>query len=190
MTYAELKQQADERWQAKIGQNRTRIVLGESAPDYDMGGRRTKAALQDEIAKRTLDVSLERTGNFGMDWKCPLVIVIRPEKPAVWYGPVHADDVPRFVDEAVLGQHVNNAQALFVEADHAFEGITPLGELRWWRPQHRIIMGLWGKIDPEDVYDYIANGGYSALQRIVAGEISADQVIEELKTSGLAGRGG
>jgi NADH:ubiquinone oxidoreductase subunit F (NADH-binding)/(2Fe-2S) ferredoxin len=190
VSYAELKAEADRRWQAKVGQSRTRIVLGESAPDYDMGGRRTKTALQDEIAKRGLDVSLERTGNFGMDWKCPLVTVIRPGTSPVWYGPVHAPDIPRFLDEAVLGQKVNSDQALFVEADQAFEGIPPLKELRWWRPQHRIIMELWGKIDPEDIYDYIAHGGYETLHKVLAGEITPDQIIEELKTSGLTGRGG
>src|SRR5207248_8637216 len=113
LNYADMKSEADKRWAAKIGQQRTRIVMGESAPDYDMGGRRTKAALQQEIAKRSLDVSLERTGNFGMDWKCPLVTVIRPGTPAVWYGPVQDKDVPRFIDEAVLGQQVNNDLALF-----------------------------------------------------------------------------
>ena len=190
MTYAELKAEADKRWAAKQSQSRTRIVLNESAPDYDMGGRRTKAALQAEIAKRGLDVSLERTGNFGMDWKCPLVKVIRPGAPAVWYGPVLAADVPCFVDEAVLGQKVNNGKALFVEGDQAREGIVPLTELPWWRPQHRIIMELWGLIDPEDVYDYIANDGYGALHKVMSGEITPDQVIEELKASGLAGRGG
>ncbi|HLG71863.1 MAG TPA: NADH-ubiquinone oxidoreductase-F iron-sulfur binding region domain-containing protein [Chloroflexota bacterium] len=51
-------------------------------------------------------------------------------------------------------------------------------------------MALWGFIDPEDIYDYIANGGYSALQQVMSGEIAPDKVIEELKTSGLAGRGG
>jgi len=98
LTYAELKAEADRRWATKQALNKPRIILNESAPDYDMGGRRLKAALQDEIAKRGLDVSLERTGNFGMDWKCPLVRVIRPGSPAVWYGPVHAADVPRFLD--------------------------------------------------------------------------------------------
>src|SRR5205823_4578502 len=168
-------------WADKIGQQRTRIVMGESAPDYDMGGRRTKAALQEEIAKRSLDVSLERTGNFGMDWKCPLVTVIRPGTPAVWYGPVQDKDVPRFIDEAVLGQQVNNDLALFAEADSPFEGLTPLKELGWWKPQHRIVMELWGKIDPEDIFDYVANGGYGALQKLLAGELTREHVIEELK---------
>src|SRR5947209_11863885 len=98
-----------------------------------MGGRRLKGALQEEIAKRALDVSLERTGNFGMDWKCPLVSVIRPGSPAVWYGPVRAPDVQRFVDEAIEGKKVNNELALFTEAETAFEGVAPLKELGWWK---------------------------------------------------------
>ncbi len=189
-SYQELKAQADQRWQDKISQQRPRIILAESAPDYDMGGRRTKAAFQDEIARRGLDVCIERTGNFGMDWKAPLVTVVRPGAPAVWYGPVKAADVPRFLDEAVLGNRVNNGLGLFVDANEPYQGIPALQSLPWFSVQRRIIMELWGRIDPEDVFDYIAHGGYSALFKVLSGELPPERVIEELKTSGLAGRGG
>jgi NADH:ubiquinone oxidoreductase subunit F (NADH-binding)/(2Fe-2S) ferredoxin len=190
VTYRELRAQADQRWRDKTSQTRPRVILNESAPDYDMGGRKTKAAFLDEVAKRGLDVSIERTGNFGMDWKCPLVKVARPGQPAVWYGPVRAADVPRFLDEAVMGQKVNNGLALFTEGDQAIDGIALLKDLPWWQPQMRIIMEHWGQIDPEDIYDYIALGGYSALAKVISGETAKEKVIEELKASGLAGRGG
>ncbi len=190
MTFAELKAEADRRWQAKISQPRTRIILGESAPDYDMGGRRTKVAFQEEIAKRGLDVSLERTGNFGMDWKCPLVKVMKRGKVPVWYGPIHAADVPAFLDEVIVGDKVNTPQALFVESDVSYQGVTALKDLPWYAIQRRIVMEHWGLIDPEDVYDYIAVGGYEQLQRVLSGQMSPDQVIDELKKSALEGRGG
>lgn len=190
MTYQELKERADRQWAEKIGQNRIRIILSESAPDYDMGGRRTKAAFEAEISKRGLDVSLERTGNFGMDWKCPLVTVKKPGKPAVWYGPVLARDVAQFIDDVVVGSQVSTGLALFAESDTTYEGVPALKDVPWFSVQQRIIMEHWGHIDPENVYDYIANGGYVALQKIISGEITREQVIEELKTSGLIGRGG
>ncbi|HUZ78121.1 MAG TPA: NADH-ubiquinone oxidoreductase-F iron-sulfur binding region domain-containing protein [Chloroflexota bacterium] len=190
MTYAELKQQADARWQEKTRQRRTRVILGESAPDYDNGGRRMKVALEAEIARRALDVSLERTGNFGMDWKSPLVTVIKPGKVPVWYGPVLAEDVPAFVDEVIAGERVNTPLALFAESEVPYQDVQPLNTVPWFAVQQRVIMEHWGHLDPESIWDYIANGGYAPLQKVMSGAMTPEQVIEELKASGLTGRGG
>ncbi|MDE3078286.1 MAG: NADH-quinone oxidoreductase subunit F, partial [Chloroflexota bacterium] len=190
MNYQELKERADREWQAKVGQRRTRIILGESAPDYDNGGRNNRAAFEREIAARKLDVSLERTGNFGMDWKSPLVTVIKPGKVPVWYGPVRQADIPGFVDEVVVGDKVNAPAALFVESDQPYQGVPALKDVPWYAVQQRLIMEHWGRIDPESTWDYLANGGYTALQKVLSGGIAPEQVIEELKTSGLTGRGG
>ncbi|MHB8618473.1 MAG: NADH-quinone oxidoreductase subunit F, partial [Chloroflexota bacterium] len=190
MTYEDLKDQAVRQWEDRRGQRRTRIVLSESATDYDAGGKRTKAAFEREIASRGLDISLERTGNFGMDWKCPLVTVIKPGRVPVWYGPVTAADVPAFMDDVVVGTQVNIPLALFVESDQPYQGVTPLKDVPWYAVQHRIVMDLWGHIDPESIQDYIANGGYGALHKLLSGQITPEQVIDELKTSGLIGRGG
>ncbi|MCX7804710.1 MAG: NAD(P)H-dependent oxidoreductase subunit E, partial [Planctomycetota bacterium] len=76
------------------------------------------------------------------------------------------------------------------------DGAAPVGEARktaaeipFYAAQHRIALALNGVIDPTDINDYIAEGGYSALTRVLSG-MTPEQVIAEVEKSGLRGRGG
>ena len=118
---------------------------------------------------------LKRVGDRGL-FKDPLVDIITPELGRVTYEYVKLEDVPRIVDEHILqGKPVEKLQA-GKDYEQFFSG------------QMRIVLSNCGEIDPGDIDDYIAHGGYDALEKVLSME--PEKVIDEVEKSGLRGRGG
>ncbi len=143
--------------------------------------------LQQEIDAFGLneEISLTKVGDVGRHDALPLVIVY-PE--ATIYGPVKPDDVRFLVEEHLLkGRIAQELQASSKELTgkiawvHARKGTLPA--------EQRIVLQRAGIIDPENIEEYIVNDGYLALGKVLS-EITPKQLIEEIKNSGLRGRGG
>jgi len=141
---------------------------------------------RDEIEKQKLEekVDVRITGCHGFCEKGPLV-VIYPKK--ICYPRVKGKDVSRIVSETVLKDQVIE-ELLYVDPISG-EKITYEDDIPFYKKQTRTIFGSNGHIDPTSIEDYIAIGGYSALSKTLTG-MSPEAVIEEIKSSGLRGRGG
>lgn len=129
-------------------------------------------------------VSVSLTGCFGFCAQGPIVKV-HPDN--VFYVKVSADDAKEIVQEHLVKGNVVD-RLLYLEASenkkvHASEDIS------FYKQQMRIALHNCGYINPEKVEDYIANDGYLTLGKCIT-ELTPEQVIEEVKTSGLRGRGG
>jgi NADH-quinone oxidoreductase subunit F len=144
-----------------------------------------RAAFAKEIEKQHLEdkVELKATGCHGFCEKGPLV-VIYPE--GILYVQVKPQDVPEIVTQTANGKIVN--RLLFVDS---LNGETILHEERvpFYRHQYRLVLGSNSRIDPKNIEDYIALGGYSALAKALF-KMSPEEVIEQVKRSKLRGRGG
>ena len=129
------------------------------------------------------DVQVVKTGCFGFCEKGPIVKVIPDE---AFYVEVTPEDVTEMVEEhLVKGRIVERLQYKEEESkEHA-----RVDEISFYQKQFRVVLRNCGFINPESIEEYIARNGYKALERVLF-ELSADQVIEELKTAGLRGRGG
>ncbi|MHB0877021.1 MAG: NADH-quinone oxidoreductase subunit NuoF [Anaerolineae bacterium] len=163
-------------------QERTQILVGLGACGVAAGARRTMEELRRGIAERGLDVDLSISGCMGMCYREPLVEVRRPGTTSVVYMEVTADRVPRLLDEAVVAgtvieEWVGRSEALACPEDSFFA------------KQHRIVLRNCGIINPESIDDYLARGGYEALRKALT-TMTPAQVIDEVKASGLRGRGG
>ena len=97
-------------------------------------------------------------------------------------------DIPRdlalcqiSVWDPIVGEELNFGEE--------FEGIVPYASVPYFAPQRKIVLRGAGLVNPEDIDEYIAVGGYTALHRALTG-MSPEEVIEEVVTSGLRGRGG
>ena len=124
-----------------------------------------------ELRKRNLEkkIQLVRVSDLGI-YGAGLAVKIFPDNYI--YAPVREEDIPRIIDKSLL--------------DNKY--IRSLSYLQ--RPkQLRIALRNCGIVDPEDIDDYLARGGYQALAGVLR-EDSPEQVIAELKTSQLRGRGG
>jgi len=143
-------------------------------------------AFKDEIERREiqLDMELKETGCHGFCERGPLV-VIRPQK--IFYQRVKAEDVPEIISETVLKGNIIE-RSLYVDPA-TNEKIIYEPDVPFYKRQTRTIFGANGEIDPTEIEDYIAIGGYRALAKALF-QMSPEEVIEEIKTSGLRGRGG
>lgn len=141
-----------------------------------------KAEIKNAGLEDTVSVSL--TGCFGFCAQGPIVKV-HPNN--VFYVKVSADDAKEIVQEHLVKGNVVD-RLLYLEASenkkvHASEDIS------FYKQQMRIALHNCGYINPEKVEDYIANDGYLTLGTCIT-ELTPEQVIEEVKVSGLRGRGG
>jgi len=143
-------------------------------------------AFIDEIERRELQVTVElkETGCHGFCERGP-VVVIRPKR--IFYQRVKPEDVPEIISKTVLkGRIVDH---LLYEDPVTTEKVVHETDVPFYKRQTRTIFSANGEIDPTDIEDYIAIGGYSALSKVLF-EITPEGVIEEIKRSGLRGRGG
>jgi NADH-quinone oxidoreductase subunit F len=143
-------------------------------------------AFLDEIERRELQISVElkETGCHGFCERGP-VVVIRPKK--IFYQQVKPEDIPEIISETVLKGNIIE-RLLYVDPVTG-ERITYEPDVPFYKKQTRTIFGANGEIDPTNIEDYIAVGGYSALGRALS-QMSPQEIIEEVKKSGLRGRGG
>lgn len=133
----------------------------------------------------TDEISLTTITDTGRSDVAPLVVVY-PE--AVVYGPVRPEDVSRLVEEHLYKGRV--VEELIAPKRQLSGRIAWLNARKGSLPaEQRIVLQRAGKIDPENIEDYIMHEGYSALARALT-ELTPKEVIDEILNSGLQGRGG
>ena len=149
------------------------------------GSKSIVAAFQDEVKKQKLEskVDVKAIGCPGFCERGTLV-VIKPKD--IFYQRVRPKDVPEIISETIgKGNTVNR----LLYTDRATnEKITKEGDVPFYKKQMRLIIGNNGLIDPTIIEDYLAIGGYTALAKAL--KMSPESIIEEVKKSGLRGRGG
>ncbi len=113
------------------------------------------------------------------------IMVIKPE--GITYCKVSDKDIPDIVSETLIKGNI--IDSLLYEDPTTGKKITFEKDIPFYKAQNRIIFGQNGLIDPIQIEDYIAVGGYSALSKVLT-ELDPDRIINEIKDSGLRGRGG
>ncbi|MGQ9603221.1 MAG: NADH-quinone oxidoreductase subunit NuoF [bacterium] len=120
----------------------------------------------------------------GLCHKAPIVTV---QPGNVIYGGVKVNDVRRIVEHHIGANKI--VDDLLVKTQPSVDGISLLSEVDFFKKQTLIVMSRRGGIDPESIDDYIATDGYKALSKALF-QMKPEEVIEEIKQSGLRGRGG
>lgn len=150
------------------------------------GSKKVEAALRRELEERGLarEIKIVETGCHGFCEMGPLLIVY-PE--GVFYVRVQEEDVPELVEEHFYKGRI--VQRLLYREPLTEERIPGYEDIQFYRKQHRLVLSNCGHINPEVIEEYIANGGYEALGKALTA-MSPAEVVEEVKRSGLRGRGG
>src|SRR5574344_26776 len=138
-----------------------------------------------EILKRDgiENVKVIQTGCFGLCAKGPIV-VIRPDD--TFYALVTPNDAEEIVDIHIKQGKIVE-RLLCKDIDESI--VKKLDDLTFYKKQNRIALGNCGKIDPENIDEYIAFDGYKALEKCLF-EMNSQEVIDLVTASGLRGRGG
>ena len=171
---------------AALDPKETLITLCGGTGCTAFGSGEVQKAFADELRKRGLadQVRVKCTGCQGFCEQGPIVVIL-PEK--IFYPSVKAEDVAEIVDRTIIkGELVE--RLLYVDPTSG-KRISREPEVPFYSQQQRAVFHLNGILDPVDIEDYIAREGYSASAKAL-GQMSPDEVIEEILASGLRGRGG
>ncbi|WP_328597335.1 NADH-quinone oxidoreductase subunit NuoF [Heliobacterium mobile] len=149
------------------------------------GSRPLKEHLETELTARGLrqDVDIILTGCHGFCEQGPILIV---EPGKTFYCRVQTEDVDEIVEQHLLREE--RVDRLLYREPGSGEAVFAYPEIRFYALQKRIVLQNCGHINPEDIGEYVASQGYQGLRMALSMEQGA--VIEELKRSGLRGRGG
>lgn len=142
--------------------------------------------LKKQIARYNLKdkVKIIKTGCMGPCQYGPLMLVY-PE--GILYKELTPADIKEIVEEHFLKGRV--VEKFLFKSDITGEIIREKENLPFFQKQVKIVLKNCGAIDPENIEEYINNGGYEALEKALT-ELSPSQAIQEIKDSGLRGRGG
>ena len=150
-----------------------RFLLGYGSCGIASGAESVLTALEGVFAGTGYTV--EKVGCNGMCFAEPVVEVIKDNGESVLYGRLDADSAKTLGESAISGE-LTEQNRLSCEDMAFIEG------------QHRIVLSGCGKVNPESIDSYISMGGYTAFEKALG--MGADAIIEEIKQSGLRGRGG
>jgi NADH-quinone oxidoreductase subunit F len=150
------------------------------------GTAKVYRVLREEIEKHGMQdaVEIKLTGCHGFCEKGP-IMVIHPE--GIFYPQVKEDYISQIVEKTLKGGEI--VESLLFRDPVTKQKLTFEHDIPFYRLQKRIIFGNNGVIDPTSIEDYLAVGGYSALAQALF-DMSPEEIIDEIKGSGLRGRGG
>ena len=167
-------------------QYRTHLLVCAGTGCVAGGSFTIKDVLVKEINKRKLEneVAVISTGCNGFCERGPIVVV---QPDGVFYQRLKREDIPHLVEEHLIkGRPVR--ELMYVPPAEA-EPIPKMSDIGFFKHQRLIVLRNRGRIDPENIEEYIAFDGYRALEKVLS-SMKPDGIIREIKDSGLRGRGG
>ena len=191
--YAMLRARARQRWHRLAEGDKPWVRVGYGASGQAAGADAVYDALKSYGPDGTDEVNLSMVGALGLMYLEPVVDVVVPGLNRIFHVNVTPDMVPGIVAHYIDGR---DNQPLH-ESAYAYSGHYDgyVSDLPNWDqlPQNanqtKLLTANFGKIDPNDIFQYIAHDGYAALNKAVL-SMSPEDVLEDVKTSGLRGRGG
>ena len=156
-----------------------KVVVGQGSCGIATGAKKTSDEFQRIAAEKNLtNVVIDKTGCIGTCYLEPIVDVYNDEGALeARYVKCTTDKVERIVEEHLMG------------GKPVEEYVIPAEDEAFLSQQQRIVLRNCGQINPEKIEEYIATGGYEAARKVIT-SMTPDEVIEEIKVSGLRGRGG
>jgi len=145
-----------------------------------------QTALESELKKYDLqdEIQVVLTGCNGFCSNGP-ILVVQPD--GIFYQMLKVEDIPHLVEEHFLkGRPIE--KLMYIPPDKK-SPVPKLSDIGFFKKQQLVVLSNRGLIDPENIDEYIAKDGYKALAKVIT-SMNPDEIIEEIKESGLRGRGG
>jgi NADH-quinone oxidoreductase subunit F len=165
-----------------------KILIGTATCGIASGALDTQLAFEQAVSQGGLEARIGTVGCIGHCYAEPVVIIDYPASgfPPIFYHEVTAGKARMLVKHFLEGgdplfEHVYGAT---IENDM----IPSVMEFSRFNQETRVVMEKCGRIDPENIHEYIAEGGYASLARALT--LEPENIIAEIKSSGLRGRGG
>jgi len=187
MTFEEIQKQAKSDWDSLYHGEVPHILIGTATCGRAAGALPVVEAFNKELARRNAQAKVTEVGCIGLCSLEPLVTIIKPGSFTVCYSSVTPQVVSTLVEGYVLGDDPCLELALGTVEGGEGEAVY-IPELSKFEHELRLILRNCGYINPGNINHYIVNGGYNGLAKALKMEPMA--IIEEVKKSGLRGRGG
>jgi NADH-quinone oxidoreductase subunit F len=164
------------------------IFVGTATCGRSAGALETLEVFRRELENRNIDAGIIETGCFGLCYAEPIVGIVKPGQPNIWYSNVSPERARELID-CYLTKDDTLADYALGSTGGAIDGIPRLFDLPMLKPQVRRVLRNCGFISPTNIDHYIGSGGYEALRKAVS-EMKPEEVINEVKRSRLRGLGG
>lgn len=189
MSFNELREQSIKTWEKEEKKaGRPLILVGTATCGLAAGAGELMTIMDAELKQAGVEADVREVGCIGTCYAEPLVDIRMPGGPRVSYGAVDAKKLRMIIEGHVKVGKPMGQLALGSFGPGATEGIRNFWDLAAMKPQVRVVMRNCGVIDPGRLDHYIAQGGYAGFVRALG--MAPEGVIEEVKSSGLRGRGG
>ena len=188
-SFADLTTEASQRWDNLVSGDRPWIRVGTALCGKAAGCDSVVAALGASLERQGVDAQISEVGCLGLCFAEPLVDVQLPGGPRVFYRNITPETAEEIVASHLVRGVPVSRLAIGYLGESGPEGIPHLDQHPLRAREHRIALRNAGTIDPGDIYQYIANGGYQALHRALT-QMTPQDMLEQVNASGLRGRGG
>jgi NADH-quinone oxidoreductase subunit F len=188
VTFEKIHSRAVSEWEKLQSSNKPRILVGAGTCGSAAGALDVLKAINEELARQNIEAIVIQVGCMGLCFAEPMVGIVKPGRPQIIYGDLTPKSAIQLVNDYLVNDNPRPDLAMGYIGDGKVDSIPHLLELPVLKPQVRIVLRNCGLIDPENINHYIANGGYRGLVRAL--KMTPEAIIEEIKKSGLRGRGG
>ena len=185
-TFQGIKSRAESQWRELLDGGKPVVMVGAATCGRAAGALEVLRAIKDELKKQRLDCPVVEVGCMGHCYAEPIVTISKPGYPPICYGYVNPVIAERLVSEFILGD--DPCLEFVLGALEENDLVPSFSDFPRAKFEKKVILKNCGHIDPEQVEHYIANGGYAAL--VTALQMQPEEIIDEVKSSGLRGRGG
>ncbi len=183
-----MKRQAMHEWDAMQNSRKVRILIGMATCGRAAGAEGILNTLNNELKQRRLEADIVPVGCLGLCYAEPLIEIIKPGEPSIFYGNLTQDLISEIVEDYLIEGNYRPDLVLGTRGKGSLSGIPRLFDLPVLNSQVRVLLRNCGSINPKNINHYVANGGYEGLNKAL--KMNAQEIINEIKNSGLRGRGG
>ncbi len=188
MDFLSIKERAEKNWKALENLKQHLIQIGMGTCGKAAGADAIYAVVKRVLKQLNLLGRVMQVGCIGTCYLEPMMTVRKPGGPFIYYGNLTAERAEEILLATLKEDNPKSEWAICYSGEGPVDGLPRFEDLPMIKPQVRIALRNCGLIDPENIEHYIARGGYSGLMRAL--QMKPEEVIEEVKTSGLRGRGG
>ena len=188
-TFEVLESVAKQRWEDLNSGSKPWIRIGTALCGEAAGSKNLLPRIQNVLDALKIDANVSEVGCLGLCFAEPLLDIQLPGENRVFYRNVSEDDLEPIITSHIKDSNVNSDLAFLYSGVDELSDVNRLESHPMKAKEQRIALRNAGNIDPYDIDQYIANGGYQALNKALS-EMDSEAVLNEVKDSGLRGRGG
>jgi len=207
MKFTEIQHNARQEWAELQNSKQPLIFIGTATCGRSAGSLEVMESIKKEIISKSIDCKIIEVGCIGLCYAEPIICIVKPSAPGVCYSEVTPKRAEEIINSYLAGDNPMPEYALGTFSSHllspsplpspqrgegvrkeSIKGIPQLFDTPVLKHQVRRTLKNCGFIDPANIKHYIANGGYSGIKKALG--LKPEDIIEEVKKSGLRGRGG